>query len=156
MDEAMKIEDVVWKKLRYVPDERGCLTAIEAGEDIPFDIKRVFYMHDVARGADRGGHAHRDTDQCAVAVHGSLKILVSDGRESRVLLLDHPGWGVFLPRMTWTTLTDFSEGAVCLVLASSHYDRTKSIRTWPAYLAERKLPVCPEFKSGLLLPGPSI
>lgn len=147
----MKISDVEWLNLQSVCDDRGCLTAIEGGDLIPFEIKRVFYMHDVAKGADRGGHAHRDTDQFAVAVHGSLKIIVSDGSETRSVILDNPGWGITLPRMTWTSLVDFSEGAVCMVLASTHYDRSKSIRTWPEYLFELGVPLCPEPKAGPVL-----
>ena len=150
----MKISDITWINLHSACDDRGCLTAIEGGRVIPFDVKRVFYMHNVANGADRGGHAHRDTDQFAVAVHGSLKIIVSDGLESRSVLLDNPGWGITLPRMTWTSLVDFSEGAVCMVLASTHYDRSKSIRTWSEYLVERGAPQCPEVKSGPVLYRP--
>lgn len=112
-------------------------------------------MHDVAEGADRGGHAHRDTDQFAVAVYGSLKVVVSNGYESRVVILDSPEWGVTLPRMTWTRLMDFSEGAVCLVLASTHYDKSKSIRFWPEYLAERGAPACQEITTGPMLNRPA-
>ena len=122
---------------------------------VPFEIKRVFYMHDVAQEADRGGHAHRDTDQFAVAVHGSLKIVVSDGSESRLVILDDPAWGITLPRMIWTRLMDFSDGAVCLVLANTHYDSSKSIRTWPEYLAERRVPECQEVMTGLVLARPA-
>jgi hypothetical protein len=130
----MKYFETNWCKLHSACDERGCLTSIEGTQTIPFDIKRVFYMHDVLKGADRGGHAHRDTDQLAVAVHGSLKIMVSNGHQSRTVVLDSPSWGIFLPRLTWTHLTDFSEGAVCMVLANTHYDRSKSIRSWPEFL----------------------
>lgn len=151
----MKISDITWKDLQSVCDDRGCLTAIEGGQIIPFEVKRVFYMHNVAQGADRGGHAHRDTDQFAVAVHGSLKIVVSDGTESRMVILDNPGWGITLPRMTWTRLMDFSEGAVCMVLASTHYDRSKSIRTWSEYLAERSAPECQEAMTGPVLHRPT-
>jgi dTDP-4-dehydrorhamnose 3,5-epimerase-like enzyme len=150
----LKISDIHWINLNSVCDDRGCLTAIEGGQTVPFDIKRVFYMHDVTKGADRGGHAHRDTDQLAVAVNGSLKIVVSDGVDSRLVLLDDPGWGITLPRLTWTTLFDFSDGAVCLVLSSTNYDRSKSIRTWSDYLTARGLPACHEPKTGALLSRP--
>ena len=150
----MEISEIKWIKLNCVCDPRGSLTAIEGNQEVPFEIKRVFYMHDVVRGADRGGHAHRDTDQFAVAVHGSLKIIVSNGVDSRLVILDTPGWGVTLPRMTWTCLFDFSEGAVCLVLSSTHYDRSKSIRSWPEYLVERSLQECLEHKTGALLVRP--
>jgi hypothetical protein len=132
----MSYFEMNWLKLNSVRDERGCLTSIEGSQTTPFDIKRVFYMHDVSKGSDRGGHAHRDTDQMAVAVHGSVKVMVSNGFEFRTVVLDSPSWGILLPRLTWTRLTDFSEGAVCMVLASTHYDRSKSIRSWPEYVME--------------------
>ena len=145
----MKIEDVVLLKNNCNTDERGSLTVIEGGYDIPFDIKRAFYIHDVVD--DRGGHTHLETDQFAIAVHGKLKILVSDGKESRVVILDSAEYGVYLPRMTWTKLMDFSADAVCLVLSSTHYDMDKSIRTWEGYLAHRNIPEQSEFETGLEL-----
>lgn len=151
----MKISDITWINLRSVCDDRGCLTAIEGGKMIPFEVKRVFYMHNVVQGADRGGHAHRDTDQFAVAVHGSLKIIISDGLDSCTVILDNPGWGITLPRLTWTSLVDFSDGAVCMVLASTHYDRSKSIRTWSEYLAVRGVSPRPEVTTGLVLNQPA-
>lgn len=128
--------DVRWIALTTVKDSRGRLTAVEAGRDVPFAIRRVFYMHEVEPGAGRGGHAHRDTDQVAVSVSGSVRILVSNGRSSRSVVLDDPTWGVYLPRMTWTRLSEFSEGAVCVVMASTHYDMSRSVRTWGTYLTE--------------------
>ncbi len=151
----MKISDIAWINLSSFCDNRGCLTAIAGGEMIPFEVKRVFYLHNVVKGADRGGHAHRDTDQFAVAVHGSLKIIVSDGLESRTVILDNPGWGITLPRLTWTSLVDFSDGAVCMVLASTHYDRSNSIRTWSEYLAVRGVSPRPEMTTGLVLNQPA-
>ncbi|HDQ41855.1 MAG TPA: WxcM-like domain-containing protein [Desulfonatronum sp.] len=117
-------------------DERGRLTAVESGISLPFPIRRVFYVHQVLPGEDRGGHAHRDTDQVLTAVGGSLHVVVSDGREHRRYRLDHPGWGIYLPRMIWVRMYDFSRGSACLVFASTHYDRSMSIRTWREYLQE--------------------
>lgn len=148
----MKMADVQWVRLGTHVDMRGSLTAIEGCTDVPFDIKRVFYMHDVVQGSVRGGHAHRETDQIAIAVHGNLRIVASDGIDSREIILDTPSTGIFLPKMTWTCLTDFSPGAVCLVLASTHYDRSMSIRDWASYLTERKLPQIEEFAGGPILP----
>ena len=150
----MKISDIKWINLKSVCDDRGCLTAIEGGQMIPFEIKRVFYMHNIIKGAERGGHAHLDTDQLVVAVHGIFRIIVSDGIESRSVLLDNPGWGINLPRMTWTNLVDFSDKAVCLVLASTNYDRSKSIRTWTEYCAVRGVPGKKEFTSGPMIGRP--
>lgn len=130
------LDEVRWIDLPAVVDERGTLTAIEAASDIPFEIRRIFYMHRIS--ADRGGHAHRDTDQLAIGIAGTHEIEVKDGRKSLTFVLDDPNKGLYLPRMTFTTLRAFSPGAVSLVLASTHYDRSKSIRTFAEYLAALK------------------
>lgn len=139
----MNIENVKWIQVSTHDDERGSLSAIESNAAIPFDIKRIFYMHHIAVGADRGGHAHLETAQFAIALHGSLKVRVSDGISSKVFLLNSPSWGIYLPRLTWTDLYDFSGDAVCLVLASTHYDRSKSLRTWEEYLKARNFKILP-------------
>lgn len=136
----MCLAEVRWLDLQDVIDSRGRLTAVEGGVHVSFPIARVFYVHQVQPGVDRGGHAHQETDQMAVAVHGALKIDVSDGVETRTYYLERPDRGLYLPRMIFTRLYDFSPGAVCLVFASTPYDRSKSIRTWGDYLARRGLP----------------
>ena len=148
------MRDVQWVRFHSVADVRGSLTAVEGEHDVPFPIARVFYMHDVTPGADRGGHAHRDTDQVAIAVHGSLKLCLADGDTAITVVLDDPRWGVTLPRMTWTRLYDFSSDGVCLILASTHYDMSRSIRDWPAYLAARSLSARPEPLTGPALVRP--
>src|SRR5688572_9220608 len=122
------LSEVRWIELPAMKDDRGTLTAVEATIDIPFAIRRIFYMHHVS--ADRGGHAHRDTDQVVIGIAGRHEIEVKDGRNSLTFVLDDPNKGLYLPRMTFTSLMHFSEGAVSLVLASTHYDRSKSIRTF--------------------------
>ena len=126
------LDEVRWIELPAVSDDRGTLTAIEAARDIPFEIHRIFYMHHIS--ADRGGHAHRDTDQVVIGIAGRHEIEVKDDRKSLTFVLDDPNKGLYLPRMTFTTLRSFSEGAVSLVLASTHYDRSKSLRTFEDYL----------------------
>lgn len=126
------VADVRWVELPSHKDERGVLTSVEAGRDIPFEIYRIFYMHHVIM--ERGGHAHPDTDQVAVVVSGDVKIEVSDRLEKRTFHLNDATKGLYLPRMIFTRLYDFSPQAVCLVLASTHYDRSRSIRTWEDYL----------------------
>jgi hypothetical protein len=111
---------------------------------LPFPIRRVFYVHQVLPGEDRGGHAHRDTDQVLTALGGSMDIMVSDAREHRWFHLDHPGKGIYLPCMIWVRMYNFSPGCACIVFASTHYDRSKSIRTWTEYLNERGRPWCDE------------
>jgi len=112
-------------------DSRGVLTSIESGIDIPFSIKRIFYMHHIS--ADRGGHAHRDTDQVVIAIAGHFTLDVADGTTSISYLLDSPARGVYIPHMVFIKMYNFSPGAVCCVLANTHYDINKSIRSWEEY-----------------------
>jgi hypothetical protein len=129
----------VWRDLQDATDGRGRLTAIEAADHVPFDIARVFYVHEVLPGLERAGHAHIDTDQLAIAVHGSLHAELSDGFQTLQFSLDNPARGLFLPRGVFVRLRSFSPGAVCLVLANTHYDRARSLRSWSDYLAFRGL-----------------
>jgi hypothetical protein len=125
---------------RWIPfadniDPRGRLTAVEGSGHVPFEIQRVFYVHQVTPGLERGGHSHPETDQVAVAIHGSLKIDLCDGSETRTFELSDPSRGLYLPRRLWCRLYDFSSDVICLVFASTHYDRAAVIRTWDRYLA---------------------
>lgn len=121
-----------WIDLPSSADERGVLTAVEAGIDVPFEIRRVFFLHQVR--AERGGHAHRDTDQLVVAACGSFEVELFDGDESAAYALDSPARGLYVPRMLLVDLKRFSPGAVCLVLASTHYDMSRSIRSREEFL----------------------
>ena len=126
------IPGVRWVELPSRVDGRGVLTSIEGQIDVPFEIKRVFYMHHII--TDRGGHAHADTDQVVIAAAGRFKMDLSDGTNTQTYVLDDPTRGVYTPRMVFIRLYDFSPGAVCLVLASTHYDMSKSLRSWEDYL----------------------
>jgi len=137
----MTLDDVHELTFADVGDDRGRLTAVESGVHVPFAIARVFYVHDVASGVPRGGHAHRDTDQVITAVNGNLTLAVSDGRSWRRFDLGDAARGVYVPRMLWVDLLDFSEGAVCLVFANTAYDQSKSLRTWEDYLTAMDLSV---------------
>jgi len=136
----MNFNEIRWIDFHDNSDDRGRLTAIEEGEHVPFNIKRIFYVHQVKPDTNRGGHAHIDTDQVITSVNGMLKVDVSDGETTQTYLLDSPAKGIFVPRMFWIRLYEFSESAVCLVLASTRYDMKKSYRTWGDYLEARKLP----------------
>jgi dTDP-4-dehydrorhamnose 3,5-epimerase-like enzyme len=125
------LNEIVWIKLVSSIDSRGVLTSIESGRDIPFEIQRIFYMHHII--SDRGGHAHRDTDQVVIAMSGSFKIELYDGLKSIEFKMDDPAVGLFVPRMIYINLFNFSSGAVCLVLANTHYDMNRSIRTIEEY-----------------------
>ncbi len=125
--------------LQDVIDERGRLTAVEAEQHIPFAIQRIFYVHQVRPREDRAGHAHMDTDQVAIAITGQFQVVVEDGLDAQSFLLDRPDEGLYLPRQAFVRLREFSPGAVCLVLANTHYDRSRSLRTWEDYLQYRGL-----------------
>ena len=121
-------------------DERGDLVVIEGeGMDIPFDIKRVFYMYGSESTVVRGQHANRETEFLLVNVGGSSKVRVDNGRESEVIVLDKPGMGLYLPPMLWKDMYDFSPDSILLVLASRHYDGKEYIRDYQEYLKEMKI-----------------
>lgn len=123
-----------WKliDLKSVFDTRGCLSSVEEENDIPFVIKRIFYMHHVTE--DRGGHAHIDTDQLIIPISGTFKVKLFDGKNTEVFNLNDCKKGLYVERLTFTDLYDFSSDAVCLVLASTHYDMGMSLRSMEAYL----------------------
>lgn len=118
-------------------DERGNLVVIEGeGMDIPFDIKRVFYIYGSDDTVVRGQHANRETEFLLVNVGGSSKVRVDNGTESEVIILDKPGMGLYLPPMLWKDMYEFSPDSILLVLASRHYDGNEYIRDYQEYLKE--------------------
>ena len=120
--------------LNSIEDDRGMLTSIEGGQNIPMDIARVFYIHHV--NSDRGGHAHMDTDQLAIAVHGSICFTLFDGLRQSSWTMDDPRRGLFIPRMIFLDRMEFSADAVCLVLANTHFDIRKSLRSRADFLSQ--------------------
>ncbi len=126
------LKEIKWIDLPSNIDERGVLTSVECGIDTSFDVKRIFYMHHI--NADRGGHAHKDTDQVIVPISGGFKVDFLDGKDKLSFEMNDAKRGLYVPRMIFIKLYDFTPGAVCLVLASTHYDINKSMRTWEEYL----------------------
>ena len=126
------LDQVKFIALPSVADARGVLTAIEGTRDIPFEIKRIFYMHHIVQ--DRGGHAHRDTDQVVIAAAGSFSLEVFDGKETRRFDMNDPTQGLYIPRMIFISMTHFAPGSVCLVIANSYYDMSRSFRSREDYL----------------------
>ena len=120
-------------KLSTIGDSRGKLTVIEGGQNIPFNIERVFYMHDII--SDRGGHAHIETDQIIIAIHGNYDITIDNGTEKETIMMSNSEIGLYLPRLTFTSFSNISEDAVILVLANTHYDMSKSIRTYEEFIS---------------------
>ena len=127
-----RLDEVRWIDLPSNRDVRGVLTSIESEQDAPFPIKRIFYMHHVV--SDRGGHAHTDTDQVVVALAGEFEMELRDGRSSATYRMDDPTRGLYLPKMLFINIRGMSPETVCLVLASTHYEISHSIRSWEEYL----------------------
>lgn len=128
----MRVSEVRWINLPNVEDDRGVLTAVEGGRDLPFDVRRVFFLHGVK--ASRGGHAHRKSRQFLVPVAGHFEVKVSDGDHSTVYDLRDPHRGLYVPPMLWVDLDHFSRGAVCLVLTDTPYDEAEYLRDWNAFV----------------------
>ncbi len=118
-------------------DERGHLVVAEGGKDIPFEIKRVFYIYGSDRDVIRGQHANRKTEFVLINVAGKSKVRVKDGEGNEaVYCLNRPHTGIYLPTMVWKDMYDFSEDSVLLVLASEHYDNTEYIRDYDRFAKE--------------------
>ena len=118
-------------------DERGHLVVVEGNKDIPFDIKRMFYIFGSDKNVVRGQHANRKTEFVLINVAGKSKIKVKDGEGNEAIYcLNRPHTGVYLPTMVWKDMYDFSEDSVLLVLASEHYDDSEYIREYSDFVDE--------------------
>ncbi|MFC2813251.1 MAG: FdtA/QdtA family cupin domain-containing protein [Prevotella conceptionensis] len=124
-----------------ITDPRGNLTVAQAHTDVPFSIKRAYWVYDVPAGECRGGHAHKLCKEVLIALSGSFHVTVDNGEEQKTVLLNHPYQGLLIDTDVWRTLDDFSSGAVCLVLASEPFDEDDYIREYDdflRYLADKK------------------
>jgi len=119
-------------------DDRGNLVVIEGGQTIPFDIKRVFYIYGSDSTVVRGQHANRESEFVLINVAGQSKVRITDGEEEFVVELNKPRMGVYIPKMMWKDMYDFSPDSVLLVLANTHYDGKEYIREYDRYLEVRR------------------
>lgn len=131
---SYSLENCKQISLPKISDPRGNLSFIEGGQHIPFDIKRVYYLYDVPGGSDRGSHAHKTLHQFIVAMSGSFDVVLDDGRQKKRFHLNRSYYGLYVCPMMWRDLDNFSSGAVCLVLASTHYDAADYIRDYSQFL----------------------
>lgn len=115
-------------------DERGKLVVIEGNQAIPFEIKRVFYIYESDSTVVRGQHANRESEFVLINVAGNSKVRITDGTEEIIVELNKPMMGVYIPRMIWKDMYDFSKDSVLLVLASTHYDGSEYIRDYEEYI----------------------
>ena len=128
----------MWRiiQLPKISDPRGNLTFIEQKQHIPFAINRVYYLYDVPGGESRGGHAHRDLEQLIIAVAGSFDVILDNGSTKESFTLNRSYYGLYLPKMTWREIDNFSSGAVCLVLASTVYNESDYYRDYASFIKD--------------------
>lgn len=132
------IKDCRIVDLPRINDPRGNLTFVEAGHHIPFDIRRVYYLYDVPRGAERGGHAHKALHQLIIAMSGSFDIHLDDGYEKKSVHMNRSYNGLYVCPMIWREIDNFSPGAVCMVLASEYYDELDYHRDYNQFINHAK------------------
>ena len=132
--ERSTVHDCKLMDLPKIGERKGWITPIYGQEHVPFDIARVYYLYDIPGGATRAAHAHRRLQQLMVSVLGSFEIVLDDGREKRVITLNRPYYGLYIPPGIWRELVNFSSGAICMVLASEYYSEPEYIRDYGAFL----------------------
>ena|SRR5882672_4126106 len=134
----MSLTDCKIIEFSKIADPRGNLTSIESQDDIPFDIKRVYYLYDVPGGAKRAGHGHKTLQQLIIAMSGSFDVLLDDGQTNQRHHLNRSFYGLYIAPMTWREIDNFSTGSVCLVLASDHYNELDYYRDYQDFLIATK------------------
>lgn len=127
------VYDCVILSLNKVQNRAGNITIVEGRENVPFDVKRIYYLYDIPGGEDRGGHAHKALHQLVIAASGSFDVLLNDGMNKKVVTLNRPDYGLYIVPGIWRELMEFSSGAVCLVLASEVYDEEDYIREYELF-----------------------
>lgn len=121
--------------LPVISDPRGDLTFVEGGSHVPFDIRRVYYLYNVPVDSERGGHAHRNLEQVVFALSGSFRMKIDDGVTKSEYVLRDPKRGLYINKLIWREMDNFSQGAVCMVLASHPYDEADYYRDYDDFLA---------------------
>lgn len=121
-----------------VHNEAGNITVVENMKNIPFEVKRVYYLYDIPGGEARGGHAHYELEQYIIAASGSFDVILSDGQNRKIVTLNRPNFALHVVPGLWRELDNFSSGSVCLVLASLKYDESDYIRDYNEFLTFKK------------------
>jgi len=128
-----RVEDCELIELGKNHHANGNLTVVENEMQVPFDIKRVYYLYDVPGGEERGGHSHKALKQFIVAISGAFDVVIDDGINQRTITLNRPYQGLLIVPGIWRVINNFSSGAVCLVLASEHYDEADYVRDYQEF-----------------------
>lgn len=127
------LEDCKTIDLPKINDPRGNLSFIEGEEHIPFKVERTYWIYDVPGGQIRGGHAYTDQCEFIVALSGSFDLVLDDGKETKKISLNRSYYGVYVPKMIWRTLENFSTNSLCMILASKPYSKDLYIRDYQQY-----------------------
>lgn len=131
------VDDCKLIDLPKITARQGNITPVEGNKDIPFDIERVYYLYDVPGGESRGGHAHKELQQLIVSVMGSFDVVLDDGQKKKTVTLNRAYYGLYVPKMIWRELENFSSGGICLVLASMPYGEDDYIRDYNLFSKEK-------------------
>ena len=127
------VYDCVILPLNKIHNREGNITIVEGQTNVPFDVRRIYYLYDIPGGAARGGHAHKELTQLIVAASGSFDVLLDDGINKKIVTLNRPDYGLLVVPGIWRELMEFSSGGICLVLASHKYDESDYIRNIDNY-----------------------
>ena len=127
------MEEVRLIELPKIGDRRGNLSVIEEKNHIPFKVERTFWIYDVPGGESRGGHAYRSTEEFIVALSGSFDVALDDGKERKTFSLNRSYYGLYVPKMMWREMTNFSTNSVALVLSSTKYDAADYVRDYEQF-----------------------
>lgn len=127
------MEEVKLIELPKIGDRRGNLSVIEEKNHIPFKVERTFWIYDVPGGESRGGHAYRSTEEFIVALSGSFDVVLDDGKERKTFSLNRSYYGLYVPKMIWREMTNFSTNSVALVLSSTKYDAADYVRDYEQF-----------------------
>lgn len=131
------VYDCVILPLSKIHNRAGNITIVEGQKNIPFNVRRIYYLYDIPCGEDRGGHAHKVLYQLIVAASGSFNVLLDDGQNKKIVTLNRPDYGLMVVPGIWRELFEFSSGAICLVLASHKYDKDDYMRNYDQFVIFR-------------------
>jgi hypothetical protein len=129
----MNVDDCSLINLSKISKRSGNITIVSNNIELPFEVKRVFYLYDIPGGESRGGHAHLECHQFLVAASGAFEVLLDDGKTQRKVMLNRPDIGLHIPPMIWASEINFSSGSICLVLVSHFYDESDYVRQYNLY-----------------------